>query len=647
MVTIGVIKEVTPCYFYETNIEKLKSALVKLSELLKETWLNQENRNIAASLFLRIKLKALAIRYFDQGYMQADYEKLVAHIDAMIAESTEKEYTKTLSLAERMRDYVKSVHHFMYDAVEQAARLRDDDWNSLVTSREEAEEIKIIFETKIALANELSDGSDLFGEQVRFMPVKMQLIDDLTAISKFASKVIEDMIAASETAILRAYERPIDERYSDFDYYPMVDESTRVANAVVVCTPIDNEFALFAMAQSRNNAGGFYTIDAATLKGVKEDVIAIFDALRARGANCALFGINDYRGDKKDLYEAALAYGVSGRKVYIHDKTGERSIYTAFLKYIEESAGRFSILNLSYEYLSMPNFQEVYELFDSMGMMTGYGQKELRAEMPFMGFVGLNLTIQAHKLGRPWVQVGKEISRSNQRVSLAYIDVIPMQAQFLDKGWGDYEDGKEGVSTSQKKGDFDYDKVREGSRANIRKIMTSSVSFFAKWGMLVRYCLTHGDDPHLWKTLEREEQAERLTEATQLLMHSMSIPISPVVEVVNKEDAKGWWGLCCDGGKLIKYRIDHVQDLDGIIKTVCHECYHAFQHMATSTGWLEWYWNILGVTKGGLEELRENQHNYMSKGDAYYVQVVETQARAFATDCFNESVSAWCAIGWE
>ena len=92
MVTIGVIKEVTPCYFYETNIEKLKSALVKLSELLKETWLNQENRNIAASLFLRIKLKALAIRYFDQGYMQADYEKLVAHIDAMIAESTEKEY---------------------------------------------------------------------------------------------------------------------------------------------------------------------------------------------------------------------------------------------------------------------------------------------------------------------------------------------------------------------------------------------------------------------------------------------------------------------------------------------------------------------------------------------------------------------------
>ena len=264
-----------------------------------------------------------------------------------------------------------------------------------------------------------------------------------------------------------------------------------------------------------------------------------------------------------------------------------------------------------------------------------------------MGFVGLNLAIQAHKLGRAWVPVGKDRSRANQRVSLAYIDAIPVQSQFLDKAWGDYDDGKDGAVVSQKKGDFDYDKVREGSRANIRKIMTSGVSFFAKWGMLVRYCLTHGDDPHLWKTLSREEQTERLTEATQLLTHSMSIPLSPVVEVVDKEDADGWWGICCDGGKLIKYRVDHVQDLDGIIKTVCHECYHAFQHMATSTGWLEWYWNILGVTKGSIEELRENQQNYMSKGDAYYVQVVETQARAFATDCFNESVSAWGALGWE
>ena len=620
--------------------------MVGLGELLKETWLNHENRSIATSLFLRIKLKALAIRYFDEGYTEASYDKLATYLDAMIAEAQEKEYTKTVSLAERMRDYVKNVHHFMYDAVEQAARLRDDDWNSKVTSREEAEEIKGIFEAKISLAKELPDDKEIFGEQVRFLPIKTQLIDDLTAITNFATKIIEDMITANSNALLRAYEWHIDEGFYDFEYRPIVDTSTRVSNTIVVCTPIENECALFALAQSKN-AGGLYAIDASTLKGNKEDITAIFGALKDKNANCVLFHLDKYLGDKKDLYEASLAYGVGGKKVYVHDSTGERDIYSAFLKYIEESAGRFSILNIGYEYLSMPNFNEVVDLFDSLGMMKGYDRNQMRAEMPFMGFVGLNLAIEAHKLGRSWVQVAKDASRANQRLSLAYIDAIPTQLQFIDKGWGIFDDGKDGAVAQQQKGDFDYDKVRVGSRANIRKIMTSGVSFFARWGMLVRYCLTHGDDPHLWKTLSREEQTERLTEATCLLMHAMNVPITPVVEVVDKINANGWWGVCCNGGRLIKYRVDHVQDLNGIIKTTCHECYHAFQHSITEVGWRDWYWYVLGITKGSLDELLDNQRNYMSKGDAYYVQVVETQARAFATDCFNEANAAWGTISWE
>ena len=647
MMNIDFIKQATAIYFYDTSIDKLKSAMAGLAELLKESWLNHDNRSIATSLFLRLKLKALSLRYFDEGYTEESYQKLDDYLTSMIAEATEKEYTKTISLAQRMKEYAASVHRFMFDAVEQAARLRDDDWNSKVTSREEAEELKILFETKLALARELPDDKDIFGEQVKFIPIKNQLIDDLTAISQFASKVIDDMIAANGAALLRAYEWHLDEHFQDFEYCPIVDKQTRVANTIIVCTPIDNECALFALAQSRGCAGGIYAIDASTLKGVKEDVDAIFDVLTDKGANCVLFHLDKYPGDKKHLYEATLAFGVSGRQVYIHDATGEREIYTAFLKYIEESAGRFSILNIGYEYLSMPNFNEVVDLFDSLGMMKGYDRNQMRAEMPFMGFVGLNLAIEAHKLGRSWVQVAKDTSRANQRLSLAYIDAIPTQLQFIDKGWGIFDDGKDGAVAQQQKGDFDYDKVRVGSRANIRKIMTSGVSFFARWGMLVRYCLTHGDDPHLWKTLSREEQTERLTEATCLLMHAMNVPITPVVEVVDKINANGWWGVCCNGGKLIKYRVDHVQDLNGIIKTTCHECYHAFQHAITEIGWRDWYWYVLGITKGSLDELLDNQRNYMSKGDAYYVQVVETQARAFATDCFNEANAAWGTISWE
>ena len=650
MISIDFIKQASACYFYETNIDKLKGAISGLGELLSQSWLNQENRSIASSLFLRLKLKALTLRYLNEGYTPESYQKLTAYLEAMIAEATEKEYTKTIALALRVRDYVKGVNAIMFDAVAQAARIRDDNWNPMAASKAEAEDVKRIFDAKIVAAGELPEGVDLFGEQVRFLSVRTQIIDDLTTISKFAAKVVKDMISSTQSAVLRSCERPLDERLNNFEYCPTLDDSTRTALAVVVCTPIDEECALFGMASSRSNPCGVFAIDAGALGS---NVSLVFEALQERGSDCILFGIHDYRGIPSDLYSAVLSYGKTGKRVFIHDKTKDRRIYNDFLTYINGSEGQYSTLSITREYLSMPNFSELVELFESLEMFTDYSAEELRAEMPFMGFVGLNLATEAHKLRRDWVRIGREISRQNHRTALSYIDAIPVQAHLIDTGWGEFDTSKEDSIVSQRKAEFDTDKPKEDIQEQVRQVMQSSASFFAKCGMMVRICLLRGMAPAQWKELGKEEQEERLTEASQLLMHYLEVPLVPVVEVeevITVGDTKypNWGGVCCDGGKLIKYKEESAQNLEYILGCVCHECYHAFQHALRQTGWKEWHWEILGITKGTVEELRNvATKKYIYKGKAYRVQMTEVEARTFATNCVNEAASVWGAISWE
>jgi hypothetical protein len=93
-----------------------------------------------------------------------------------------------------------------------------------------------------------------------------------------------------------------------------------------------------------------------------------------------------------------------------------------------------------------------------------------------------------------------------------------------------------------------------------------------------------------------------------------------------------------------------VQDLDYIVGCVCHECYHAFQNTLRQNGWKEWHWELLGITRGTVEELiNVRRHKYYSntKTKQYRVQMVEVEARTFATNCKNEAATTWGALTLE
>ena len=140
------------------------------------------------------------------------------------------------------------------------------------------------------------------------------------------------------------------------------------------------------------------------------------------------------------------------------------------------------------------------------------------------------------------------------------------------------------------------------------------------------------------KTFPNEVKTERIAEATKLVMRTLGIETVPKVEIVENV-AGGAVGLCCDGGKRVLYKESHIGNLSGIANTVCHECYHAFQHFCIQAGWQEWYLSELFVTKGRIAEWQYNFSNYVtnSKGySTYAVQIVESDARAFANDCLGK-----------
>ncbi|MDE7301058.1 MAG: hypothetical protein K2N47_02700, partial [Clostridia bacterium] len=177
---------------------------------------------------------------------------------------------------------------------------------------------------------------------------------------------------------------------------------------------------------------------------------------------------------------------------------------------------------------------------------------------------------------------------------------------------------------------------------NIRKIMEGTFSLFQKCGMISTYCLLCGTSAAEWKTLPKEAKAERLTEASKLVMRALGVDIVPVVEVLDELDNPKAGGLCIDGGKRIQYQTKSVEDFDWSARAVCHECFHAFQRMAAVVGWQEWYETELHVTPGRIDQWIFNQSRYrdIRKGhDVYLIQIVESDARAFEDDCLGKNES--------
>lgn len=633
-------------YHRSVRTDELEKQAAELTALLGNSWLSDRNRESAEALLWRIRAKIYALNYFTGGYNEDDYAALNAFADEKLAESQNKGYGNTARFLEKLSAFAKAAHAVFADAAAQADRVRTYDWLPASNSEEECREVAEIFRGKEAAAAAVGGGEKLFGEDVAFPAVKEEMAQELARVRAFAEDLAESIRLKNDERFLEenAAELRGGTDWARFEYYPELPGGARsLANAVVLCTPFSDEAELFAV---KNSPAEVYGVAANAFEGrTAESINNIFDLFARRGANVLVHGLERYRGEnKEDICRGAMRFGRAGRKIFLIDGSGERRIYDEALK--AAPAGGFSAADVSFEYLSVPMYEEVIELFESSGMIRPADYEFVRTKLPFMGFVGLNYAVAAYASKKDWRAAAEAHSAQNAPAAKKYLEKIPSQALLIDKGWGDFSED----IVDESRREFDYDDIKAVDPKNIRKIMESDLTVYEKCGAIVRYCTVAGDDYSVWQSLDVQVQSERLTEATKLVMRALGVGIVPEVKVLEELENKTAGGLCCDGGKRILYRKDCVQNYAWTIDAVCHECHHAFQHMVMYGPWKDWYWTELGVTKGRKEEWLVNTgRKYFSntKTAAYYVQVLECEARAFAKDCLRDLDRVWHTIDFD
>ena len=637
-------------YLNSLSVDELSQAVQNLRELLSAYRLTENNQANAEALLLRVQAKKLAFVYFNDGYEEEDYAALEAYLRKAWPIAEEHAHTKTAALLKRLLEVSEAVHAITVDAAAWAAKVRSYDGETVAVSAQECQAVAETFDAKIALAQALEEFDPLFGSNVAFLNVKSDLVGALTkerdraraAEKKLALADVHKFMADNVTEIEDL------ERLQRCDYYPQQGAYWKnTAGANILCTPFEDEALLLAVKNCPSvpkivRAGAFAEKDEAALE-------KIFGYLLENGTCVVVLGLDRYRAENKAaLLKQSMAFGKRGGKLYIVDKTGTRTLYEEALAL---TGGALTALDISFTYLMMPVYADVIEYLKEKTMI-GDGSEDrafVKENLPFLGFVGIGRAVAQFTAGRNWRQFGVQYGLERRREAIEYLKQLPSQGQLIDANWGDFSSVV--VNKALGKKEFDYDGITGVRVENIQKIMEGDFSLFAKCGLLSIYCTMHGDDSSRWQELDPEEQSERATLATRMVMRALGCHAQPVVEILEELSNKNAGGLCCDGGTRIQYKKDSVQNYNWFVDCICHECFHAFQAMAENSAWEDWYWTELGVTKGRITEWRYNDGCYVNltpkSKTNYMIQIIESDARAFAADSISQAGKVWHEVHFE
>lgn len=635
---IEIINTAYGVYINSCDRAELSGAADSLAPLLEGGALSKaisaENRENAQFLQIKLRLKALAAEYFCQGYEHADFLALSDFCKSALSECAELGFKKTGELVSRVYKRAEEVDAVMADAVSLKGRLIDGDGRCVAKDAAECRAVSAALAGKITLIEGLNLPENIFSDGAFFPNLKAQLTADIKELCAVADDTAAALSKEQVEGFMRTAAEDITEALSEkrYEYFPNVDLSV-LARALVLLTPFADEAELFAAVYSGGNR--LFKVQSLAFENVENAAVCeFFNALSSKGADVVIYGMPRFRaGNKSEFYRAVMNFCKGGRRAYIVADDGTRKVYDEALLSL---GGGLTELDISFLYLSVPDFKQTCELLKELGVCDD--ESVIKESLPFCGYAGLNEVIKAFNAGADWLKIAAEKTRINFHAAEKYMLKLSRQALFIDGGWGNFH---EDIVVNKTKR-FDYDDIKAVNPENIRKIAESNFSVFEKCAAICYYCLLSGASADDWKGFPKELKAERITEATKLVMRALGVETVPKVEIV-ENPAGGAVGLCCDGGKLVLFKESHIGNLQGIADTICHECYHAFQHFCIQAGWRDWYLTELYVTRGRIAEWQYNFSNYLSnsKGySTYAVQVVESDARAFASDCLGKSGGA-------
>ena len=611
-----------------------------------------------ASLELLICLGAkYLVLFYVQGYRFDRYEMLMSFLASGVEQAEKGGYTKAGNLCSRLQSYIKTIHTVATRAVATVSRIRDEDGRLSTPSPEVLDEVKETFrKTASELELELTDVSP-FPDDVAMPNIKADLIRNFYEEIEWIDKQIGATRLANAERFIKENTMPLSEvtGLPRTVIAPSPVGMNTSATITVLSTPFPSE-ALFSVRAYAENVNKTFRLVSANLflKVSEEESADIFASLKAPGIHLLITDINLTKEDRvESLYKQILRFSSPDNLVFIVDTVGDRKVYDQMNKIADGMRGT-DALSVGYTFLKMPPFADVLTVFETnhlVGAMTEEVKDQIRRGLPFMGYVGLSGCVYEHTLGHDPFVYGEEISETNRRTASRYLSRLVASYQFIDNEWGDYS---EGVSTARgEKRAFDYDVVRSVNPENVRIILQKpGLTLFERCAILTRYCTLSGDDVTVWPELPIYEKQIRMQDASAVLCSVLNTEYVPEVEVLDEEGwvasgyDKGAAGLCINGGKKIAYRDIHMQNYEFVLKCICHECFHAFQHTATNSPYSEWYFDEMGITRGRVSQWAKNFACYVGDVNsiAYKVEIVECDANAFADDCHMYAKTRWHEI---
>ena len=624
------LDEINAKYYYSDSPAELWEYSEKLYNLIATDVLTQEDKERAESLYLRLIVKLRFLEYL-KGFKGAVFDELIRYIDEESVEAGKKGYKKSLDIMTAAKKLLTGVNGKISQVNEIKAALSEGGEEVAISAMPSLERI----ENTVSNISYISP----FGEDVEFPDIGGRMLEYIAEVKKRADGILVseyDRLAKENFKELAA-------SYSLSEYFPApeYDEGGK-SNAIVLSTPFLDE-ALLYCAHDRRETAKLYLLDGEKLNVLDDGAIKKLVEIAVKlNYDFCVTNINLLGVEKRDvLYSAVMSAGKSGVRAYIHDGAGDDGVYQACLKLAAD--GGFKSSDISRTYISMPAFNDVFKEFESKKMMTAADMDKLR-EMPFMGFTGLNKVVAAFISGADWLKIGKKTSSYNEAAAYDYLKKLGASYLFIDSGWGNFSDNNKKVIETD--GGFDYDGIKEIDRENVRRIIESNSTVFAKCGMIARYCTLGGGDISDWMKIEREEMEERVVLATKLVFRIMKLDIVPEVEILDKIENGTAGGLCYDGGKRIVYKYSCCMNWNWMVDAIVHESFHALQGKLTGGGWSEWYFTNFGITRGRVERWSISRKIYdgNTNSKVYKVHIYENDAYAFELDCDNGRNYYWNTI---
>lgn len=617
------INKALEVFIYSVDRSELVDSAKDLQSLLEQRDLSSKNYENCESLFMRLTCKILLSKYLD-GFSSETVKRLVEYVEQNIEPAKSKGYNKSAAAMQNCVALAQCAEEYFSAAQELAAlaKAAADGFLGIISAADE------LFER----ASKREWASPFDG--AKFVDVGAAILNRLAAKK---SGIIGDCVLAIERIVPF---KKVD--CADYTYFPLPDrDEGGKANAVVLDTPFVAEARLYAANAA---AADVYEIDATTF-GVNATACACAFAL-AEYKKCAMLVVGAEAlsdGLRKEVYIRAMQCGKRGITVFLLDASGG-VLYGQALKTAIETDG-LSVLDISETYITMPMFQEVWQILVDSKMVAESDRAAVK-EMPFIGFVGLNQVL-SHEHLTDFLKFGKRISDGNKAVAMQYIKHIKSPMLFIDDGWGDFPCDK---PPQENKVEFDYDQIRVVNAADIRKIIESGANVFAICGAIARYCTAGTGDYTEWQKLTREQMEERIRVATQTVFKVLRVPIVPQVEVRDELDNETAGGLCCDGGKSVLYKYECCKSVDWMRDAIVHESFHALQSKLGGGDYSQWYYDNMGITYGRVCEWQNTlkvdyDHNTRSK--VYKVHMYEADARAFELDCRRACEAAWNEMDFE